>query len=105
MTNPSDRPAPDGSTQEEPEPRLHDMGGDTGPTPSGSRGGGGLGPSAVRETEEREARDHPGADVSGTGPAEQESPGERARDYVRDLPAETALGNEDPAGGGPVRFQ
>lgn len=103
MTNTPGVPEPDGPAQE---PRLHDMGGDTGPTPSGSRGGGGLGPSAVRETEEREARDHPGADVSGTGPAEQESPGERARNYVRDLPAETALGNEDPAGGGgPVRFQ
>lgn len=32
--------------------RLHDMGGDTGPTPPGSRGGGGLGPQEVREADE-----------------------------------------------------
>lgn len=31
---------------------LHDMGGDIGPTRSGSRGGGGLGPAEVRQKEE-----------------------------------------------------
>ncbi len=35
---------------------LHDMGGDIGPTPSGARGGGGLGPAAVREEQELHAR-------------------------------------------------
>ena len=34
--------------------RLHDLGGDIGRSPSGSRGGGGLGPSAVRELEDDE---------------------------------------------------
>lgn len=42
MTTPDD----DDTSGTEP---LHDMGGDIGPTPSGARGGGGLGPSDVRE--------------------------------------------------------
>lgn len=37
--------------------RLHDLGGNTGPSPSSSRGGGGLGPSAVREADERARED------------------------------------------------
>ena len=33
--------------------RLHDLGGDIGPSPSGNRGGGGLGPQEVREADEK----------------------------------------------------
>lgn len=42
-----------GPSQDQAEIDLHYMGGDTGPTPSPSRGGGGLGPQEVRETDER----------------------------------------------------
>ena len=37
--------------------RLHDLGGEIGPTSPSSRGGGGLGPAEVREADERAARD------------------------------------------------
>ncbi len=36
---------------------LHDLGGNIGPTSPSSRGGGGLGPTEVREADERAARD------------------------------------------------
>lgn len=44
---------------DEPAPRLRDMGGVTGPTPPMTRGGGGLGPADVREADEVAKRGDP----------------------------------------------
>ena len=57
MTGPdSAQQDPEGTSAEVPgvsgDARLHDLGGDIGPSPSGSRGGGGLGPQEVREMQQ-----------------------------------------------------
>ena len=61
MTTPDDEPATGPGTEPSPEApgvggdaRMHNLGGDIGRSPSGSRGGGGLGPSEVRELDDGE---------------------------------------------------
>lgn len=84
-------------------PGTHDMGGDIGPTPPSSRGGGGLGPEQVREADAQVRGDDRSGDAvdDDKGPGEQGSTyhgeGVGRREEVSSGPATGTPGNPHPA--------